>query len=137
MAHWLFKEEPEHFSFEELQMEGMTAWDGVKNNLALRNLKSVAKGDMILYYHTGDEKCVVGLAVCTESRGTVGYPHVSIKAVKKFKHRVPLSAIKTAGQFKDEPLVRIPRLSVMPVGEKLWKFIIGSSGIDIGGEERL
>ena len=61
MAYWLFKEEPDHYSLEQLFRDKRTVWDGVENNLALKHLRSVKKGDRVLYYHTGTEKAVVGV----------------------------------------------------------------------------
>lgn len=124
MACWLFKEEPGHYSFERLQMDGSTLWDGVRNNLALKNLRLVAPGDTILYYHTGEEKRVVGLAVCTEASMSEAGPQVRVKSIKRLKKPVSLSDIKKATEFSNSPLVRMPRLSVMPVDNVLLKYIL-------------
>ncbi len=123
MSYWLFKEEPGHYSFEQLQMDGETEWEGVKNNLALKNLRSVRAGDMILYYHTGIEKKIVGIAVCVGASPGKS-PSVRIKADRKLRRSVPLSAIRDSRLFADSPLVRNPRLSVMPVGQLMWDFVM-------------
>lgn len=131
MACWLFKEEPQHFSFERLQLEGETEWDGVRNSLALMHLRSVSAGDEILYYHTGMEKAVVGAATCTRAAaGEDGWP--VIRAGRKFRRAVTLSEIKWSGRFGDSPLVRNSRLSVMPVDRRLREFILKRGG----GEEK-
>lgn len=124
MTCWLFKEEPGHYSFEQLQMDGTVSWDGVKNNLALKNLRQVVKGDTVLYYHTGDEKRVVGLAKCVESGKSAKYPTVRIKASRMLKQPVSLSSIKNSHRFDSSPLVRMPRLSVMPVSDELFGYIL-------------
>lgn len=123
---WLFKEEPSHYSFDALVDEGGTRWSGVKNPQAQKNLRSVRKGDAILYYHTGDEKAVVGLA----RAGGNAYPDpedaagkmyvVDVKAVRRVARPVTLAEIKANAAFTESPLVRIPRLSVMPITDEEW-----------------
>jgi predicted RNA-binding protein with PUA-like domain len=126
MASWLFKEEPDHYSLDDLFRDQRTVWDGVENNLALQHLRSVKKGDRVLYYHTGKEKAVVG-----EIKVVKGpYPNpardddrlvvVDVKPVRRFPRPVPLAEIKAHPQFSDFALVRISRLSVMPVTEEQW-----------------
>lgn len=124
--NFLFKEEPTHYSYDDLVRDGRTSWTGVKNPLAQKHLRSVKKGDRIFYYHTGDEKAVVGIA----RAGGDAYPDPTDKAgklyavdvvpVKKLARPVTLAEIKAAPAFQDFPLVRISRLSVMPVSEKEW-----------------
>lgn len=123
MSCWLFKEEPDHYSFEQLQMDGVVEWEGVKNNLALKNLRAVKAGDEILYYHTGEQKSIVGLAVCVGAAVNNGSPSVRIRAVRRLKSSVSLSTIKSSGLFNDSPLVRNPRLSVMPVDGLLRDYV--------------
>lgn len=128
---WLFKSDPETYSFSDLDRDGKTVWDGVSNNLALKHLRSVRKGDSVLVYHTGEERAVVGIAeVLTDS-----YPDpkqkdprlavVDIKAVKRLQRPVGLDEIKKQASLKDFALVRLPRLSVMPVSEDQWKELLG------------
>ena len=123
---WLFKSDPETYSFYDLEREGKTVWDGVSNNLALKHLRSVGKGDSVLIYHTGEERAIVGIAeVLTDA-----YPDpkqkdsrlvvVDIKAVKKLRRPVSLDEIKKQASLKDFALVRLPCLSVMPVSESQW-----------------
>lgn len=121
MAHWLFKTEPSDYSFEDLASDGPTAWDGVKNALALRHLRNVKKGDRIAVYHTGSVKAVVGIARATaDAKGDT----VTIAAVKPVTP-VPLSALKADRRFKSFDLIRISRLSVMPVPAALWRPLTG------------
>lgn len=99
----------------------------MKNNLALKNLRQVRTGDVVLYYHTGDEKQVVGIAVCVEEAGEGKYPGVRIKAKKRLRKSIPLADIKSMPEFRDTPLVRMPRLSVMPVGDEMLYYILARS----------
>jgi predicted RNA-binding protein with PUA-like domain len=127
--NWLFKEEPTHYSFDDLVRDKKTVWSGVKNALAQKHLRSVKKGDRIFYYHTGDEKAVVGIAKAL----TDGYADpndktwkaavVDVAPVKKLPRPVTLAEIKSKAFFRDFPLVRISRLSVMPVSDREWKEI--------------
>jgi predicted RNA-binding protein with PUA-like domain len=123
---WLVKEEPTHYSFQDLQRDGKTAWEGVKNPLARKHLREMKKGDRILYYHTGKEKAVVGIARAASDpypapqSGDPGGVAVDIQALKLLPSPVELGAIKGRPSFKDFPLVRISRLSVMPVSEAEW-----------------
>src|SRR6185295_6240540 len=119
--NWLFKEEPSHYSFDELVKDKKTVWSGVKNPLAQKHLRSVRKGDRIFYYHTGDEKSVVGIAKALgdayadpgDAAGKAAV--VDVGPVKKLPRPVTLAAIKADSAFKDFALVRISRLSVMAV----------------------
>ena len=126
MARWLFKEEPTHYSFADLERDGPTVWDGVANPLALKNLRAARPGDQVLFYHTGKEKAVVGEAVIMagESGGTdEKQAAVRVKAVRRLQHPVPLSRIKADPALADWELVRLPRLSVMPVTDAQWQRI--------------
>ena len=131
---WLFKEEPAHYSYDQLVRDKKTSWSGVKNAVAQRHLRGVKKGDRIFYYHTGDEKAVVGIAKAAGD----AYPDpkdksgklfaVDVVPVKKLARPVTLAEIKAKSFFKDFPLVRISRLSVMPVSEKEWAEIEKMAG---------
>src|SRR5262245_52004027 len=128
--NWLFKEEPSHYSFDDLARDGRTLWSGVKNPLAQRHLSGVRKGDRIFYYHTGGEKSVVGIArALGDARPDPEDPTgrraaVDIAAEKRLENPVPLTEIKSRKSFATFPLVRISRLSVMPVSEREWKEIL-------------
>jgi predicted RNA-binding protein with PUA-like domain len=127
--NWLFKEEPTHYSFDDLVREKHTVWSGVRNPLAQKHLRSVKKKDCIFYYHTGDEKAIVGYGMATSD----AYPDpkdksgksfvVDIAPIRKLKRPVTLAEIKSKASFRDFPLVRISRLSVMPVSDREWKEI--------------
>jgi predicted RNA-binding protein with PUA-like domain len=123
---WLFKEEPSSYSFDELLEDGKTVWSGVKNPLAQKHLHAVKKGDRIFYYHTGNEKAVVGIARALGNAypdpndATGKHAVVDIAPVKKLERPVTLAAIKADQAFKTFFLVRLPRLSVMPVSDAQW-----------------
>ena len=131
---WLFKEEPTHYSWDDFVRDGKTSWTGVKNPVAQRNLRSVEKGDAVFYYHTGTEKAVVGIAKAAGD----AYPDpkdksgklyaVDLVPVKKLPRPVTLAEVKADERFADFDLVRISRLSVMPVTEKQWGWIEKMSG---------
>ena len=127
--NWLFKEEPSNYSYDDLARDGNTSWTGVRNPVAQRNLRSVKKGDKIFFYHTGDEKSVVGIAKAAgdaypDPQDGSGKAHVvDIVPVRKLKRPVTLKEIKADPFFKDFALVRISRLSVMPVTDAQWKRI--------------
>jgi predicted RNA-binding protein with PUA-like domain len=126
---WLVKEEPTHYSFDQFVADGATVWSGVRNPVAQKNLRAMKKGDRVFYYHTGNEKAVVGTAKVTAA----AYPDpndksgklvvVELVPDKKLKRPVTLAEIKAAGRFADFALVRLPRLSVMPVSEEQWAAI--------------
>ena len=124
--NWLFKEEPANYSFDALVKDEQTIWSGVKNPLAQKHLRSVRKGDRIFYYHTGDEKSVVGIATAlgdayADPEDKNGKAHVvDVGPVKKLARPVTLAEIKADKAFADFPLVRISRLSVMPVNDAEW-----------------
>ena len=116
MARWLFKTEPSAYSFERLAKEGRATWDGVANALALKHLRQVRKGDEIAIYHTGGVKAVVGMAKASADAKGDSVQIVPVKAVAP----VTLASIKADPRFKDFALVRMGRLSVMPVPDALW-----------------
>lgn len=130
MAKWLFKEEPDHYSFADLKRDGKTCWDGVGNPLARKHLRSVRKGDPILCYHTGKEKAVVGLmrAVSDATIDPEGDDPkavvVEVEAEQELHPRITLGQIKKDPLLADWELVRLPRLSVMPVTEAQWHRIM-------------
>jgi predicted RNA-binding protein with PUA-like domain len=129
MALWLFKEEPSSYSFADLRRDKSTTWEGVKNPLAQKHLRSVKKGDRVFFYHTGDEKAVVGIMEVTADPQPAANDEtgklvaVTVKPVKVLKNPVTLAAIKADKAFAEWELVRQGRLSVMPVSESIWKRI--------------
>ena len=134
MATWLLKTEPNDYSFEDLCREKKTAWDGVKNNTALIHLRNMKKGDQALIYHTGKEKRIVGRARIIKGP----YPDpklndpklvvVDLAAGKALKIPVTLAQIKSDARFKEFALVKISRLSVMPVPENLERLLLKMAG---------
>ncbi len=123
------KEEPEHYNFDQFVADGSTVWSGVRNPVAQRNLRAMQKGDRVFFYHTGKQKAIVGTAKVSAT----AYPDpndksgklvvVELVPEKKLKRPVTLAEIKAGGRFPDFPLVRIPRLSVMPVTDDQWEAI--------------
>jgi len=128
--NWLFKEEPSNYAFDLLMKDKKTIWSGVKNPLAQKHLHAVKQGDQIFYYHTGDERAIVGIAKALGN----AYPDpedesgkravVEVGPVKKLSRPVTLAEIKASGRFATFPLVRMSRLSVMPVTDDEWKRIL-------------
>lgn len=133
IGRWLFKEEPTHYSFDQLVKDGRTRWEGVHNNAALKNLRSVRKGDEILYYHSGDEKAAVGIMTATSDAypdpkaGEEKLAVVDVKPMRKLKRPVTLSEMKASPRFVGFDLLRLPRLSVMPVPDRFWTEILKNS----------
>jgi predicted RNA-binding protein with PUA-like domain len=121
---WLFKEEPGHYGFGQLERDGRTTWSGVKNPLAQKHLRGVRKGDRILYYHTGNEKAIVGTATAAgdaypDPADRSGKAHVvDIVPGNRMARPVTLAELKSLPSLSDFPLVRMPRLSVMPVTDQ-------------------
>ena len=130
MNRWLLKTEPTEYSFQNLLDDKKTDWDGVKAPGALKNMRSMQKGDQVLIYHTGKEKAVVGTALVTSNP----YPDpeqederclvIDVEAVKPLEKPVTLAEIKQSGLFPDWELVKQPRLSIMPVSDKRWDTIM-------------
>jgi predicted RNA-binding protein with PUA-like domain len=127
--NYLMKEEPSHYSYDDFARDGKTSWTGVRNPLAQKHLRSIKKGDRIFFYHTGDEKSVVGIMKAAgdpypdpEDKSGKLYA-VDVVPVKKLTQPVALAAIKADKAFASFPLVRLSRLSVMPVTDKEWERI--------------
>ena len=124
--NWLVKEEPTHYGFDAFVKDKKAVWSGVRNALAQKHLRSIKKGDRVFYYHTGDEKAVVGIAKAVsgpypDPEDAAGkYVAVDIAPVKRLPRPVTLAEIKADAAFKDFALVRIARLSVMPVTDAEW-----------------
>jgi predicted RNA-binding protein with PUA-like domain len=130
MAYWLLKTEPTVYSWDDLVRDGKTAWDGVANNTALIHLRAMKPGDLAIIYHTGDERTAIGLAEITSA----SYPDpkaddpklvvVDLKPKQKLPKPVTLPQIKSDPQFEGWDLLRIGRLSVLPVPPKMWKHLL-------------
>jgi len=133
MAYWLLKSEPGVYAFADLVRDKKTTWDGVTNNLALKHIRAMAKGDLAFIYHSGDEKSIVGIAeVASEpypdpKAGDPKIVVVDLKAKDALARPVSLADIKAKKEFADFSLVRISRLSVMPVTAAQWKWLLAMS----------
>ena len=126
-AHYLLKTEPSEYSFADLSRDKETTWDGVSNPVAVRNLRAMSPGDRLVIYETGDVKSAVGTASVVSLQGSdPKEPRVKIKATKSLARAVTLSEIKANKLFADSPLVRQGRLSVVPLSEEQYRYIIGS-----------
>ena len=138
MAYWLFKTEPDAWSWDEQKKKGAAGeeWDGVRNFQARSNMRKMKKGDRGFFYHTGDEKQVVGIVEVIaeahpESKDDAGtWKCVDLKAVADVPKPVTLAAIKAEKRLKDMVLVKNARLSVQPVRDAEWKLVCKMGGVD-------
>jgi predicted RNA-binding protein with PUA-like domain len=132
--HWILKTDSEVYPFEQLQQERRAVWDGVSNPVALRHIRSMAPGDPLMIYHSGGSKDIVGLAkVVSQPYSDPKQPDgkltvVDIEAGSRLPRPVSLASIKADPAFSDLPLVRQPRLSVIPVPENLWNRLLTMAG---------
>jgi predicted RNA-binding protein with PUA-like domain len=121
---WLLKTEPSEYSYDDLARQGRTAWDGVRNPVALKNLRQMKVGDRAFVYHTGGEKAVVGLAEVVRSAYVSGGGLVvDVAAAGRLDTPVSLAEMKGLAAFADSPLVRQGRLSVVPLTAAQWKAV--------------
>src|ERR1700733_9923198 len=137
MNHWLFKTEAETFSWEKQKKRGAKGepWSGVRNYAAAKHMKAMKTGDLGFFYHTGDEKQIVGIVEVigeyrpdpTDEKGKFGL--VDVKAVRDVPKPVTLAEIKANPKFKDMALVKFSRLSVQPVTDTEWKLISALGGV--------
>jgi predicted RNA-binding protein with PUA-like domain len=140
-SKWLFKSDPGAYSFTDLERDGETVWDGVSNNLALKHLRSVQRGDEVLIYHSGNERAVVGVAEALSpsypdpKRNDPRLVVVNLAAKKRLQRPVTLDAIRARPNLRTFDLVRLPRLSVMPVTGSQWNEILSIAG-ESAGESR-
>ncbi len=126
---WLFKTEPEEYSYDNLEQDKKCVWDGVSSNQALKNLRAVKLGDEILIYHTGNEKAIVGMAEVISD----AYPDpaandehlivLNLKPKRRLAQPLTLAEIKANEAFKEFDLVRLPRLSVVPISKEYWELL--------------
>ena len=133
-GYWLLKTEPSNYSYHDLTKDKKTIWDGVSNNLALKYLRNMKKGDLAFIYHTGKERILVGVAEVVSDP----YPDpkqkdpklvvVDVKAKQALPRGIALKDIKSDATFSDFLLVRLPRLSVMPVTPSQWKRLLVLAG---------
>jgi predicted RNA-binding protein with PUA-like domain len=133
MRYWLLKTEPNDYSFADLQRDGVAEWDGVTSNPAQANMRQMAEADICVIYHTGDERRAVGLAAV--ARGPYPDPAdpggkrvlVDLRATEPLANPVPLSDLKGSPLFADAPLVRMGRLSVVPLTEEQFRELLRMS----------
>lgn len=133
-ARWLLKTEPSTYAWDDLVKQKRAVWDGVSNALALKNIRSMGKGDAVLVYHTGDEKAVVGVARVVSDP----YPDpkakdpklavVDLEPDRPLSRPVTLAEMKTTRALAGFDLLRLPRLSVVPVSDAHWKVILAAAG---------
>ena len=136
MAYWLMKQEPSEWGWDDLVKEGESYWDGVRNHQAAGNIRKMRKGDRAFFYHSVDEKAIVGVMQVTSApypdpTAETGSPWVvvDVKPVKPVKIKVTLKEIKADGRFADFLLVRNSRLSVVPVSDAHWQMLCEMCGI--------
>ncbi|MFB5605866.1 MAG: EVE domain-containing protein [Nitrosarchaeum sp.] len=134
--YWLAKQEPSGprgYNFEILKKDKTTVWDGVHNNLALKHMREMKNGDLVLFYHTGDERQAVGIMELTSDpysnpkEDNKRFIVVDVKYKKSLKRPVTLDEMKKQTKFQNWDLIRISRLSVMPVPKQIWDAIIDMS----------
>ncbi len=123
---YLLKTEPSEYSYSQLERDKVTKWDGVKNPLAQKFISQMKKEDLCFIYHTGKEKAIIGIAKVASMpyKDDKGLWVVDIKPHSRLKRPISLQEIKKLPQAKDSYLVRMPRLSVVPISEELWKAIL-------------
>lgn len=136
MAYWLLKTEPDCYAWDDLARDKRTVWDGISNATALKHVRSMQKGDAALIYHTGGERAAIGIAEVVSAP----YPDpkeederlvvVDVKPKKKLPHPVTLDAIKADPAFAGWDLLRIGRLSVVPVPKAMWDRVLELSEAD-------
>jgi predicted RNA-binding protein with PUA-like domain len=129
-SFWLVKQEPSSYSWSDFVSEGRTSWTGVRNYAARNNLRRMRKGDEVLFYHSGEEKSVVGVAQVVRpayhdpTAGAEDWSTIDLKPVRPLKRPVSLHEIKQEPLLKKIPLVRQSRLSVMPLSSKEFEIIV-------------
>jgi predicted RNA-binding protein with PUA-like domain len=128
MNYWLIKTEPGTYSWDDLKRDGETVWDGIRNFHARTNLKAMKKGDQAFFYHTGDEKAIVGIATVTREHfpdpKDKEWAAVMVSPKKALKRPVTLAEVKADKRLKDMVLVRASRLSVQPVLPQEFEMIL-------------
>jgi predicted RNA-binding protein with PUA-like domain len=136
MAYWLFKSEPEAWSWDQqIKKKGAEPWNGVRNHQAANNMKAMKKGELGFFYHSGDERRIVGVVEVTReyhpdpTDETGRFGMVDVTAREPFKAPVTLAEIKADPRFKDMTLVKFSRLSVQPVSADHWKALCRMGGV--------
>ena len=128
--NWLVKEEPSNYHFTRFQQDGRTVWSGVKNPVAQKHLRAMAPGERVFFYHTGDEKAIVGTARVAAApyldpdSADLSLYAVELSCEAPLPAPVTLKAVKADPRFADFALTRLPRLSVMPVSDAQWTMLM-------------
>ncbi|MCI0420258.1 MAG: EVE domain-containing protein [Acidobacteria bacterium] len=134
MACWLLKTEPTVYSYDDLERDQKSVWDGVTNNLALKYIRQVQRGDLALIYHTGEEKAIVGIAEVASAayadpkQKDPKLAVFDLQPLRRLPRAVGLAEVKANEKLKDFELVRMARLSVMPVSEPVRKILLKMAG---------
>ena len=133
-SHWLVKSEPETYSFEDLQKDGKTVWDGVRNYGARNNLRSMKEGDQVFYYHSNEGLEIVGIAQVVKEHyqdpttEEDAWVVVDLQPVRRLQNPVTLKQIKAEQRLQEMALLRLSRLSVSPVREEEWRVVMELAG---------
>jgi predicted RNA-binding protein with PUA-like domain len=125
-GYWLFKQEPSDYSYSDLERDGRTIWDGVSNALALKHLSQVRHRDRVYFYHTGQDRAIVGemtVVAVTRAEGDEKGVRIEVAPVRRLANPVTLARIKEDTTMSGCDLVRLPRLSVMPLTPEQWRRI--------------
>jgi predicted RNA-binding protein with PUA-like domain len=126
MSYFLFKTEPDVYSFDDFVRDQETIWDGVTNSTAVKHLREMKAGAKWIFYHTGEERTAVGTgSVLSVDGSDPKVPVVRVKVGKRLKTPKTLAQIKADKLFADSPLVKIGRLSVVPLTEEQWQWFVG------------
>lgn len=134
MAYWLIKSEPSVYSYDQLEKDKITFWDGVRNYAARNHLKAMKKGDLAFFYHSNEGTEIVGIAQVAKeayqdpSTKEEAWVAVDFKPHKKFKKTVTLAQVKAEKKLANMALVRLGRLSVQPVTDEEWKIVMTMAG---------
>jgi predicted RNA-binding protein with PUA-like domain len=134
MAHWLIKSEPSVYSYDQLEKDKVTFWDGVRNYAARNHLKAMKKGDLAFFYHSNEGTEIVGIAQVAKeayqdpSAKEEAWVAVDFKPHKKLKKTVTLAQIKAEKKLANMALVRLGRLSVQPVTDEEWAIVMSMAG---------
>jgi predicted RNA-binding protein with PUA-like domain len=141
MAYWLAKTEPEEFSYDDLEQKGREPWSGVRNAAAQKHMRAMQEGDLVMIYHTGKQRAIVGVAKVVgapfpdpTAAPEIKWVAVDVAPVYRFSMPVTLASIKADPTFAEWALVRQSRLSVMPVSVEYWRLIheMGETGANLG-----
>ena len=142
MSAWLLKTEPDEYAFADLVRDGQTPWDGVRNLQAQKNMRAMSAGDRCLIYHTGGERTAIGLATVVRAAypdpadATGRYCLVDVRAEGGLSRPVPLATLRTDPRFATSPLLRQPRLSVVPLEPEEWAALLALGGLDASDSRR-